>query len=81
MPVGPHLPLVALRALAMQASKGSDPMGPARGGGGADGHHLTRRIKGDERILGDSEFVLSILQEAGEQYERGYDLNLAPNSL
>ncbi len=29
-----------------------------------------RRVKGDQRILGDSNFVLKILTEAGEHYER-----------
>ena len=32
------------------------------------------RAKGDERILGDSGFVLSILSEAEERLERGYEL-------
>ena len=32
------------------------------------------RIKGDERILGDGEFVMDILSEAGEKYERRYEL-------
>ncbi len=32
------------------------------------------RVKGDERILGDTEFVLSILSEAEERLERGYEL-------
>jgi chromosomal replication initiation ATPase DnaA len=32
------------------------------------------RLKGDERILGDSEFVQRILEEANEQLERGYAL-------
>lgn len=40
------------------------------------------RIKGDERILGDNDFVLQVLEEANEQFDRfyelkrqGYDLN------
>jgi len=40
------------------------------------------RVKGDQRILGDSEFVLGVLKEAEEKFERhyemkrlGYDLN------
>ncbi len=32
------------------------------------------RIKGDERILGDSDFVLTVLSEANEQFERRYAL-------
>ena len=32
------------------------------------------RLKGDERILGDSDFVLGILSEAEEKYERRYEL-------
>lgn len=32
------------------------------------------RIKGDERILGDSDFVLSVLSLANEQFERRYAL-------
>jgi REP element-mobilizing transposase RayT len=30
------------------------------------------RVKGDERILGDSDFVLSVLSKCKEQYERKY---------
>lgn len=37
-------------------------------GGGPD------RLKGDERIPGESEFVLSILAEGGERLERKYEL-------
>jgi putative transposase len=44
-------------------------------------HGLDARLKGDERILGDSEFVLHVLQQAQEQLEtrckfqeKGYDL-------
>ena len=33
-----------------------------------------RRVKGDERILGDSQFVLETLQEAEERFERSYEL-------
>jgi putative transposase len=32
------------------------------------------RIKSDERILGDSEFVMQVLDEAEEQYDRRYKL-------
>jgi REP element-mobilizing transposase RayT len=32
------------------------------------------RLKGDERILGDPEFVHHILEQASEQLERGYEL-------
>jgi REP element-mobilizing transposase RayT len=32
------------------------------------------RIKGDERILGDSDFVMSVLSQADEQFERRYEL-------
>jgi REP element-mobilizing transposase RayT len=32
------------------------------------------RLKGDERILGDTEFVLRILEQAEEQLERRYEL-------
>jgi len=32
------------------------------------------RIKGDERILGDSQFVLDTLKEADERFERKYEL-------
>lgn len=32
------------------------------------------RIKGDERILGDSDFVMSILSQANERFERGFEL-------
>ena len=32
------------------------------------------RVKGDERILGDSDFVESVLKEANEQLERRYQL-------
>jgi hypothetical protein len=31
-------------------------------------------IKGDERILGDSDFVLSVLSQANERFERRYEL-------
>ena len=34
----------------------------------------TSRIKSDERILGDSEFVMQVLDEANDQYERRYKL-------
>ena len=32
------------------------------------------RVKGDDRILGDSEFVLKVLKEADEKFERYYEL-------
>ncbi len=32
------------------------------------------RLKADERILGDSDFVLSVLAEANEKYDRHYEL-------
>ncbi len=32
------------------------------------------RLKGDERILGDSDYVLEVLGEAEEQFERRYAL-------
>ena len=32
------------------------------------------RLKGDERILGDSDYVLEVLHEAEEKYERRYEL-------
>lgn len=32
------------------------------------------RIKGDERILGDNDFVLQILEEANEQFNRYYEM-------
>jgi REP element-mobilizing transposase RayT len=32
------------------------------------------RIKGDQRILGESDFVMSVLAEANEKYERFYEL-------
>jgi putative transposase len=34
-----------------------------------------QRIKGDERILGDSDFVLQVLQETDERLNRSYELN------
>jgi putative transposase len=46
------------------------------------------RIKADERILGDSDFVLSVLSEANEQLDHGYarkckgfDLNRIANRV
>jgi len=39
------------------------------------------RIKGDQRILGESEFVSEVLKEAGEKYERHYDLKRKGISL
>jgi hypothetical protein len=32
------------------------------------------RVKGDERILGESDFVLKILDQANEKYNRHYEL-------
>ncbi|MBT4642529.1 MAG: transposase [Deltaproteobacteria bacterium] len=32
------------------------------------------RIKGDQRILGDADFVQAVLKQANEKYERGYEL-------
>ncbi|MBC8178714.1 MAG: transposase [Deltaproteobacteria bacterium] len=32
------------------------------------------RIKGDERILGDSDFVIQVLEEAEDNFERYYDM-------
>jgi len=31
-------------------------------------------VKGDERILGDSDYVLAVLKEAQERFERKYEL-------
>ena len=46
------------------------------------------RIKGDERILGDSDFVLQVLEEAEEKFNRfyemkrlGYDLKKVENPI
>jgi putative transposase len=39
-------------------------------GGWSEGKNLKQRVKGDQRILGDSEFVMTILKEAGEEYDR-----------
>ena len=33
-----------------------------------------KRLKGDERILGDSEFVLKALKDSSERFERKYEL-------
>ena len=33
-----------------------------------------RRLKGDERILGDTQFVLDVLKESEERFERKYEL-------
>jgi REP element-mobilizing transposase RayT len=33
-----------------------------------------KRVKGDERILGDSEFVLDTLKESSERFQRRYEL-------
>ncbi len=32
------------------------------------------RMKGDERILGDGDFVMNILSDADERLDRGYEL-------
>jgi hypothetical protein len=32
------------------------------------------RLKGDQRILGDSEFVLNMLKESGQRFERHYEM-------
>lgn len=32
------------------------------------------RVKGDDRILGDSEFVMEMLKEADEKFDRYYEL-------
>ena len=32
------------------------------------------RLKGDKRILGDSEFVQSVLSQANDHFERYYEL-------
>ncbi len=32
------------------------------------------RMKGDERILGDGDFVMTVLSEANERMERSYEL-------
>jgi putative transposase len=34
----------------------------------------SERLKGDERILGDSQFVLEVLKESEERFERKYEL-------
>jgi putative transposase len=34
-----------------------------------------QRIKGDERMLGDSDFVLQVLEEADETVNRSYETN------
>jgi REP element-mobilizing transposase RayT len=33
-----------------------------------------RRVKGDERILGDSDFVMEVLEACGERFDRRYQL-------
>jgi REP element-mobilizing transposase RayT len=37
-------------------------------------HHMRAHLKGDERILGDSDFVLSVLKVADERMKRKYQL-------
>jgi len=46
------------------------------GWGGIKKHRQQKmgRIKGDQRILGDSNFVMSMLDQARQTYERGYEL-------
>jgi putative transposase len=39
-------------------------------GGWSEVKRQAQRVKGDQRILGDSDFVMSILGEANEQFER-----------
>ena len=39
------------------------------------------RLKGDERILGDTDFVLSVLEESEERLERRYELEAQGISL
>jgi REP element-mobilizing transposase RayT len=41
----------------------------------------TERIKGDQRILGESEFVTDVLKQADEKYERYYELRTRGYSL
>ena len=53
--------------------------GLIRGLGGRDivkksGLKSIGRVKGDDRILGDSEFVLQVLKEADEKLDRYYEL-------
>jgi chromosomal replication initiation ATPase DnaA len=38
------------------------------------GRNGRERVKGDERILGDTEFVLQILEQANERLDRRYEL-------
>jgi len=38
------------------------------------GRNGRERVKGDERILGDTQFVLQILEQANERLERRYEL-------
>ncbi|MDY6987852.1 MAG: transposase [Thermodesulfobacteriota bacterium] len=40
-----------------------------------------KRIKGDQRILGESEFVTGVLKQADEKYERYYELRKKGYSL
>ncbi|MDY6973343.1 MAG: transposase, partial [Thermodesulfobacteriota bacterium] len=53
--------------------------GPIRSLGGCKGVKKIRidgqeRVKGDQRILGDSGFVLDVLKKADEQFERYYEM-------
>jgi len=38
------------------------------------GKEERERIKGDERILGDSDFVIQVLEEADEKFNRYYEM-------
>jgi putative transposase len=40
-----------------------------------------KRIKGDQRILGEGEFVSEVLRQADEKYERSYALRKKGYSL
>jgi putative transposase len=57
-------------------------------GGWSEVRRRARRIKGDQRILGDSNFVMRVLAEANEQYEhtlllksRGYTLTTVADRI
>ena len=43
-------------------------------GGWSEVGKREKRLKGDERILGDSQFVLNVLEESEERFERKYEL-------
>ena len=38
-------------------------------------------IKSDERVLGDSDFIDSVLSQAGEHYDRRYELKRRDDNL